>query len=75
MVWKMLWFDVEKRYLTTRHGLRRKSALLWFDVEKRYLTTLQPSSLSVLRLWFDVEKRYLTTKNEGNEKKDGCGLM
>ena len=35
-----LWFDVEKRYLTTlrRYCLQKQG--LWFDVEKRYLTTL-----------------------------------
>ena len=40
----MLWFDVEKRYNTTRGNLDNDTRMLWFDVEKRYNTT----SLAVL---------------------------
>ena len=39
MVWK-LWFDVEKRYNTTRPFKATHSSRLWFDVEKRYNTTV-----------------------------------
>ena len=35
----MLWFDVEKRYLTTLFISLYQKEKLWFDVEKRYLTT------------------------------------
>ena len=35
-----LWFDVEKRYLTTDPDLFDNEDPLWFDVEKRYLTTI-----------------------------------
>ncbi len=35
----MLWFDVEKRYLTTFTSPVETFEMLWFDVEKRYLTT------------------------------------
>ena len=35
----MLWFDVEKRYNTTKALPIRKPIMLWFDVEKRYNTT------------------------------------
>ena len=34
-----LWFDVEKRYLTTFREQIADAHVLWFDVEKRYLTT------------------------------------
>ena len=34
-----LWFDVEKRYLTTELPIIERNIELWFDVEKRYLTT------------------------------------
>ena len=34
-----LWFDVEKRYLTTAKADYNGAEKLWFDVEKRYLTT------------------------------------
>ena len=36
-----LWFDVEKRYLTTLANPISASYQLWFDVEKRYLTTFK----------------------------------
>ena len=35
-----LWFDVERRYNTTRNAYFVSSFLLWFDVERRYNTTL-----------------------------------
>ena len=35
----MLWFDVEKRYNTTKRGAKKANDQLWFDVEKRYNTT------------------------------------
>jgi len=36
----LLWFDVEKRYNTTRDNYKWKVDKLWFDVEKRYNTTI-----------------------------------
>ena len=36
---RMLWFDVERRYLTTRQATKEEVEELWFDVERRYLTT------------------------------------
>ena len=36
----MLWFDVERRYLTTLSLYQQKGKELWFDVERRYLTTI-----------------------------------
>ena len=38
---KVLWFDVEKRYLTTKGAATAGYKGLWFDVEKRYLTTMR----------------------------------
>ena len=35
----VLWFDVEKRYKTTRFHVKNQTSMLWFDVEKRYKTT------------------------------------
>ena len=71
----MLWFDVEKRYLTTLNGGDIYRILLWFDVEKRYLTTITSETGYIERLWFDVEKRYLTTSLQLYMPSKGCGLM
>ena len=35
----MLWFDVEKGYITTLWRRASGAAMLWFDVEKGYITT------------------------------------
>ena len=39
-----LWFDVERRYLTTELNLPYNVEELWFDVERRYLTTKRRNS-------------------------------
>ena len=36
----VLWFDVEKGYITTTFKYNRIILMLWFDVEKGYITTL-----------------------------------
>ncbi len=46
---RLLWFDVEKRYNTTRVIELLKGSLLWFDVEKRYNTTLDSVTMIVDR--------------------------
>ena len=73
MLW--LWFDVEKRYLTTGVLWITYWDWLWFDVEKRYLTTTNPKYIGTKKLWFDVEKRYLTTQSQQMPKYQCCGLM
>ena len=70
-----LWFDVEKRYLTTAIQEAALAAQLWFDVEKRYLTTEIRCDAVSNSLWFDVEKRYLTTVCAARHHRDSCGLM
>ena len=71
----MLWFDVEKRYLTTVIQRRLITVQLWFDVEKRYLTTPRLELNTLTKLWFDVEKRYLTTQVFQQDHRKSCGLM
>ena len=41
-----LWFDVEKRYNTTKNQNKSSDRQLWFDVEKRYNTTYKFAFLS-----------------------------
>ena len=65
-----LWFDVEKRYNTTKRGEWSEWFELWFDVEKRYNTTAQQFLTNLYQLWFDVEKRYNTTSGDVHEQRD-----
>ena len=69
-----LWFDVEKRYLTTIAARRCRWRQLWFDVEKRYLTTRKSFVSTQNWLWFDVEKGYFTTSQYDECQKVGCGF-
>ena len=41
----MLWFDVEKKTITTEEQLDLNARLLWFDVEKKTITTHAPTIL------------------------------
>ena len=43
----MLWFDVEKRYNTTKLRAVTTKEQLWFDVEKRYNTTNNGNKTSI----------------------------
>ena len=38
----MLWFDVERRYNSTRPDFLSNRPQLWFDVERRYNSTYVP---------------------------------
>ena len=71
----MLWFDVEKRYNTTRGSRKGIQGKLWLDVEKRYNTTYGCEHASKVELWFDVEKRYNTTGTSQLSPLFGCALM
>ena len=71
----MLWFDVEKGYITTATPIATISEWLWFDVEKGDITTTASCLSSLTRLWFDVEKGYITTRRRNYKCRESCGLM
>ena len=54
---QMLWFDVEKKTITTSLRQWSSGLKLWFDVEKKTITTHLLWWWIFMLLWFDVEKK------------------
>ena len=70
-----LWFDVEKKTITTVAESAAKDGLLWFDVEKKTITTTSITVSIQIVLWFDVEKKTITTRGIACQRHHSCGLM
>ena len=75
IVFRELWFDVEKRHKTIAASGVWRFPQLWFDVEKRHKTMRKALFCVLTALWFDVEKRHKTMKYVPVQQQHSCGLM